>query len=430
MGLESTSSESCAEILVNKHSSPILSKLALVRKPYRSLLNGGCGYASFDVETVGRLVKQLASRAPILDPMSGYGSLLDICAKKGIPSVSVEISAPLHLWQLIRKPDISDVFIAAIDSLLSKPQRWPSASKRADCSQQWFTEESLDLLGTLMRLSSKALERSSDSSQNKAEVLAAALVVPFCGRLSCYTESENNPTWVKQGGIVVYDQWQSDFGEYLIALRSLISRNAKCSVPGVDHEVILGDCRRIHFDQSTLRAMLTSPPYPNRMDYFSMFEPEALFCARLNNPDLVSVPSSQYVGSNVVKGTARRQSSIRVVGQFLNYVQSSSPKTKQKAANATYYHPYFANYFDGLCEAYGNVANAIAGDFKGYVIVQNNHFRDREVPVAQAVIEIWQALGFDAKIADQREVFHTGTKNPRARGAKAKQFLYTLEITK
>jgi len=408
-----------------------ISKLNLIRKPYRSLLNGGHGYASFDFDTASSLVERLAGGAPILDPMSGYGSLLDICSNKGIPSVSVEISAPLHLWQLIKKPDLSDMFIMAINELLARSKDWPKAGKLADTSNQWFTEEALNILDRLVQLNCEILEATCASSQIKTEIMAAALIVPFCGRMSCYTESENNPTWVKQGGIVIYKDWECDYNEYLIALRSLLNGNTNVSSRQVAHRVILGDCRLIDFNHAGLRALLTSPPYPNRTDYFSMFEPEVFFCSHLNIPDLIIAPSTQYLGSTVVKGTTQKRDSLTVVDEFLNYVQSSKSKRKVgRSDNITYYYPYFANYFHGLHDAYANVSHATAPDFRGYIIIQNNHFRDREVPVAQAVTEIWHALGFKVNTVDQTEVFHMGTKNPRARGIKAKQSLYTLEILK
>ena len=208
-------------------------------------------------------------------------------------------------------------------------------------------------------------------------------------------------------------------------------RNAEVSFREVDQRVILGDCRLIDFDHAGLRALLTSPPYPNRTDYFSMFEPEVFFCAHLNIPDLTVAPSTHYLGSTVVKGTTQKRDSLTVVNEFLNYVLSSKSKRKAgRSDNVTYYYPYFANYFHGLREAYANISRAAAPDFRGYIIIQNNHFRDKEVPVAQAVAEIWQALDFKVEIVDQMEVFHIGTKNPRARGIKAKQSLYTLEIFK
>jgi len=407
-----------------------ISKLNLIRKPYRTLLNGESGYAAFDVTAVSDLVDRLG-QTMILDPMSGYGSLLDICSKKGIPSVSIEISAPLYLWHLIRWVDLTDDFIGAIDTLLMRSASWPKVVTRAEASNQWFTETALGLLDDLVQLTRSSLEPKRTSSVIKTDIMAAALMIPFCGRLSCCTESDNNPTWVKKGGIVVYGKWEHDFREYLTSLRSFLVKNASTAILGITHKIILGDCRLIDFSKMQVRAMITSPPYPNRSDYFKMFEPEIYYCSHLNLPDLTIASPTQYIGSTKVKGTIHKPYPLKVAKAFLDYVPTSVSKSKKKAAaNATYYYPSYANYFSGLYDAYANVSRAAAPGFRGYIIVRNNHFRNIEIPVAQTVIEIWQNFGFNAKIINQIEVFHTGTKNPRARGTKAKQLEFTIEISK
>lgn len=424
------SSVSIKKALMRNGGRTIISKLNLIRKPYRTLLNGGQGYAAFDVVTVSDLVDRLGQTA-ILDPMSGYGSLLDICSKKGIPSVSVEINGPLYLWHLVRWAELTDDFIGAIDVLLTRSANWPKTITRAQASSQWFTEIALNLLDDLMQMNCEAVETKRTSREIKTEIIAAALMVPFCGRLSCCTESDNNPIWVKKGGIVVYDKWECDYREYLVSLRSLLVKNANTTVRGTTHKIILGDCRLIDFRDMQVQAMITSPPYPNHSDYFKMLEPEVHYCSHLNISDLNVAPATQYIGSTKVKGTTQKQYPLKVAGEFLDYVPTSSVKSKKKAtANATYHYPSYANYFNGLYDAYANVSRAAAPGFKGFIIVRNNHFRNREIPVAQAVVEVWQSLGFNAKIVDQKEVFHTGTKNPRARGKKAKQSEFIIEIIK
>jgi len=408
----------------------IISKLTLIRKPYRTLLNSGQGYAAFGIDAVSQLVAKLG-QTTILDPMSGYGSLLDICSKKGIPSASVEINAPLYLWQLIRWPELTDDFIRAIDVILTRSANWPKAPMRAETSSQWFTDKALSLLDELMRLTSEVLETRCDSNKFNSEIMAAALMTPFCGRLSCCTESDNNPTWVKKGGIVVYEKWENDYKEYLISLKSLLANNAKAAVQGIRHKIILGDCRLIDFSNMQIRAMITSPPYPNHSDYFKMLEPEVHYCSHLKISDIYIAPATRYIGSTKKKGTTQKPYPLQVAGEFLDYVLTSSVKSKKKAAaNTNYHYPIYANYFNGLYDAYANISRAAAPGFNGYIIVRNNHFRNREIPVAQAVIEIWQSFGFKSNIIDEIEVFHTGTKNPRAKGKKAKQSEFIIEISK
>lgn len=406
-----------------------LSRLSLIRRPYRSLLKVGRSHAAFDEKYVSHLIDELGGKYPILDPMAGYGSLMYLCSKKGIPSISIEINVPLYLWQLMRNPNFSQVFIRIIDILLNEKNRWPKIRKRADVSDSWFLPDALDVLRKLTQLSTSLCRETANLPEIEPEVIAAAVIVPFSGRLSCYTESENNPTWVKQGGIVVYKNWEKDFKNYLSVLRSYLNKTNSESVPNIEHKNILGNCRKISFTHIRFGSLLTSPSYPNRMDYHKMFLPETVFCDSLEIPEIKSLSPTEYVGSTEVKGTSPKRSELQTVDAFLDYVLSESDKNKRND-NMVYYYPYFANYFSGLFEAFKNIAAAVDSDFSGFIIVQNNHFRRKEVPVAQAVSEMWRNLGFDAAVIPTDEVFHTGTLNPRARGIKAKQSKFTIKVTK
>lgn len=418
----------------NGGNSTIKSKLlpsTLLRKPYRSLLNGSRGYAAFDEKAVTVLVEELRDKAPILDPMSGYGSLLDVCSRKGIPSVSVEIAAPLYLWQLIRNPSFSGALIHSIDSLQKKRSSWPITRTKVEVSDDWFVPESLRILQALLKLATSSIDLNQSQEALNPDILGAAILAPFCGRLACQTQSANNPTWVKKGGMTVFESWQSDFSDYLTALRTYLIQVSTSSVCGVTHRVIFGDCRYTLIKEAPFRSMVTSPPYPNRVDYHCMFEPEMAFCDYLGISEIKPVPPEKIIGSTVVRNTLSKPSSLPSIVHFLDHVKDASKLTKAAADdNKVYYYPYYSNYFSALVEAYGKVATQLASEFSGYIILQNNYFRDKEIPLALIISDIWRDLGFQVQEASVEEVFHVGTMNPRARGRKAKQSLYTLRVTR
>jgi hypothetical protein len=161
-----------------------------------------------------------------------------------------------------------------------------------------------------------------------------------------------------------------------------------------------------------------------------MFEPEIFFCSQIDIPDIKPFPHTDYIGSNVVRNTSFEKIDLKSAARFLNMVKESVLDKSSRDYNRTYYYPYFANYFVGLQRAYQNISHYLDGDFRGFIIVQDNHFRDIEVPVAKCVLEIWKNLGFKTEIRSRNEVFHTGTLNPRSKGLKAKQVQYVLEIRK
>jgi len=105
---------------------------------------------------------------------------------------------------------------------------------------------------------------------------------------------------------------------------------------------------------------------------------------------------------------------------------------REKASydNKVYYIPYFSRYFFDLEQAYVNIIPSLRKNFEGYINVVNNTTRDQIVPLAQFIIEFWKRNGFNTEIFSQKESFHVGTKNPRARGFKAKHMEYIIKISR
>jgi len=115
--------------------------------------------------------------------------------------------------------------------------------------------------------------------------------------------------------------------------------------------------------------------------------------------------------------------------RFLSAIEGYSKSRRASYDNKVYYLPYFANYFADLEQAYGNVSRSLASGFAGYIIVVDNTARDKVIPVSTSVAEMWRSFGFSAEVVDSEERFHIGTKNPRARGFKAKHTKYFIEVT-
>lgn len=422
--------EVAADVSVMKDPKPEkLSQLSLIREVYRLLLDRGRTYAAFEEESVFPLVQALSHRQEILDPMSGYGSLMLYCSKLGTKAYCLEVSLPLYLWQVLVHPDNAAVLMTCVQRLESLRNKWPRTSVRALVSDDWFPPESRNMIVGLLHLNRSVVQNLGLSSR-KVELMSLALIMPFVGRLSCSVQG-NVTTHVKKGGICVYLDWQDDYSACLEAIHARLAQNMRvCKAQ--KHTIRLGDCRTTRFPERGFRAMITSPPYPNHRDFSSIFAPENDCLSWLYEEGLIShrPPSRLAIGTNVVSGRSGPVVKSDPALRFLKCLEEFSNKKRPKAEydNKVYYIPYFSHYFADLERAYGNVASYLSRDFDGYVIAVNNTSRDQVIPVSETIMEIWQALGFSAKIVDAQESFHIGTKNPRARGFKAKHTEYTIRI--
>lgn len=400
---------------------------SLIRDVYRALLGTGRVYGAF-TDTERQIVQSLRDRGDIIDPMSGYGSLTKFCAESGTSSFCLELNPAQYLWQVLTHPDHAILLPRAIDFLLSSRSRWPRTTERATMSQDWFPEQSLAMLTSLYSLSLHAIRSCGAIRNSKAEELALALVLPFAGRLGCWVSGDTS-AHVKRGGICVYRGWSDDYREYLLALLGAFER-----IPhrrsGVRHRLHLGDARTYSFPHKSFGGMITSPPYPNRLDFSAVFDPETALLSWLRSSAGVKLrlPQLPSIGSLFVRGRQMPLPESRAARRFLATIQQLKRTPRATYDDAVYYVPYFSHYFADLERAYSNVAVSLAQSAEGYITVVNNTHRNTVVPVAEMVQDTWRRLGFKTVVHQENERFHVGTKNPRTRGLRAKHVTYVIKL--
>ena len=248
--------------------------------------------------------------------------------------------------------------------------------------------------------------------------------------------SGNIVTHVKPGGICIYEGFREDFDRYLLVLKTRLSDIGRKCV-NKNQEVVFGDLRTIKLEKK-YSAFITSPPYPNSRDYYKMFAPENDCLLFLQSRDLIK-------GFAMKKLTISCSSVSKYPNKNIDYIQNISSKSAQafikyiigfsgsKTAeydNRVYYAPYFGNYFCDIEQAYRNFANYLQQSCEGYVVVINNTARRKVIPLAESIIELFDALGFKAKINEKytRELSHVGSINPKVKGFKARHMEYAIKV--
>jgi hypothetical protein len=366
--------------------------------------------------------------------MAGYGNILKHCAKMGCSSYSIEANPPSYLWTVLFNPADAAIVTSSIALMIHYRSKWPRTREHFTLSNDWFHENSIEMLSKLFNLLNKTTGQYCKPS--KAKELALAILLPFSGRLS-NTAPGNIVTHVKPGGICVYDNWQDDFVTYLSVLSVKIQENADRSIFR-KHKVVLADCRTADMPANYFPAMITSPPYPNSRDYTNMFAPENYLLRIFDNKGVVSgySPNSKLIGSVIVSDIKSNGNQnienikSKAACSFLYKIMDYKATKKAIYDNKVYYLPYFINYFKSLEDAYHKISNSLHNDFEGYIIVVNNTARGIAVPVAEFVVDIWSSLGYDVQIDYKlsKERSHFGAINPRAKGLRAKHMEYVMQI--
>lgn len=417
----------------------VLDRLSLIRDIYRALIANNRTYAAFEPEVVSPLIEQLSSHKVILDPMAGYGGLLSLCArsKHKVSAFCVEYNPPAYLWQILINPDNAKKLMDLIEVVLALKARWPSIRFRAAMCNDWYPIQSVELLLQLWLLFQKATKKAALSEADSIR-FALALMLPFVGRFACSVQG-NVVTHIKQGGMCVYNQWEKDFSAYLKVVNRKLNDNF-INTKNFRHTSLLDDCKSVDLSGHLFSAMITSPPYPNSRDYYSIFAPENAFLELLEQKKLIRgyTIKNRLIGSPIisVSGEEKKSSLLDVKSKsarkFLKWIEDYKGTQQLMYDNKIYYLPYFAKYFSDLEGAYNHIAQYICAGFEGFVIVVNNTHRKKIVPVREAVIDIWRDLGFVAEVIDEytRELSHVGGINPNVKGLSARHMEYTIKVSK
>lgn len=402
-----------------------LSRTTLLRDTYRSLLNTGRTYAGFR-ESDRHLVARLLDRSPIFDPMSGYGGLASFCSELGVESFGIEFNPPQYYWQLLSSPSRAQANLKAIAGLAAQRAKWPRPRQRAVVGDNFFPTETITVLESLLEQILNACSRVAEDGSPME--MAIALLLPFAGRLAC-TSPGDLSTHTKEGGTCVLLGWQDDFEAYLHALASRlksIHSESRCA----RQVVILGDARTSKLGRRRFKSMITSPPYPNHRDFSSILLPENVLLDLLQEKHFlpISTKRSAIIGSNFVRGDEFRAPHSSSASAFLCRLLESRRSQRGKYDDDVYYIPYFKKYFSAIEDAYSNISRYLDSSFEGYIVVVNNTHRGLIVPVAEFIQEVWSRLGFSSSILMSRESFHLGTRNPHARGIRARHTEYVVKV--
>lgn len=401
----------------------------LINASYRTLLSNGRNYAAFDQEQLKRYLEifQAHGVQRIFDPMSGYGTLTLHANRLGMATYCVEINTPCYLWQMLTAPKNATNYLSLLDRTVETADQLPEEPVFWEATRNsWIAPTGKRLLREIyLLILLEALKLGQ--LQPQAEVSAIALLLPFSSRLA--SVQNGDVKHVKRGSTAVYRNYREDFLLYLQSLRQTLSDTVE-QTAHIHNEIRLGDSKSFDFDGERFSAMLTSPPYPNLVDYAKMFGAENALIDFLNAEGLLHLPKNldDPIGSNVVSGKGAGEIWSVSANQFIDKIISYKKTAKAADDNRVYYGPYFRNYFYHIQVAYQHISNYLAPQFTGFIIVRNNTARAYVVPVAEAILDTWRKLGFEAEIVEDREMFHVGSKNPHAKGFKAKHMEYVIKI--
>ena len=388
--------------------------------PFYSRAYGGytADQQRFYLKHVGRIEGKL-----VLDPMAGQGFLLADLAYQGGNVWLGDINPALCLLASLRAPEMirSRKSLALwIDRHLDKVRFTSERKAYLEYVDEWVPKNiQLQLreyreffgLDSSPFKSSRAFWRLSARKR-----FAAALPVLAARDLACFRSSDNH-TWIKPGGLQRENQIVDPIKRTLAAWLQFAERHANGPIASDNWGELFAqkmDATTGHFGSAPrVDAIITSPPYANRLDYTRMWGPEFQIAAAIWSESTHEVKLNQ-IGSNVIRGTAVDDNILECLPRaILNALKAI--KNDDDYASESYYFPFFRNYAASLMRAIRQISPRLKSDGLMVVFVRDTVRKDIMFPTGLLVEKVMHEAGYRT-VGKERQIVkqHVGLRRKGA----------------
>jgi DNA modification methylase len=353
---------------------------------------------AYSVHLVEELVAHCGKEDVVLDPFCGTGTTALVCAQAGIPCHTVDIN-PFLVWLANTKCAVysQDDREAARVALAHVLSRLDSANHRHPWTPpikdigKWWEPETLGLLAQVFeQITSASLSEPARDLLRvifcRAEIELAS--VSFGHQSMSFKKSQSLPALFEVSAAErlraifqrVAAEVLSSAGEPLIAA---------CG------RAFLGDSRQLEMALPPVRytAVITSPPYPNRISYIRELRPYMYWLGYLDSGRQAGELDWQAIGGTWGSAT----SNLMRWTPDARYTTASpelQEAVEQIAQQSKVLSRYVAKYFQDTIQHVQSLRRILAPGASVYYIVGNSKFYDVMLHTEQIYATIFQEQGF------------------------------------
>jgi DNA modification methylase len=382
-------------------------------------------YAGYSSEFVRRSLGALGA-APgwaVLDPWNGSGTTTAVADHLGCDALGYDlnpVAALVAAARLTRGEDAAHSSGLAAE-LLSVASRGDRDVRTNEPLSAWLTPRVVRRYraieaAVMALLGSKAGVRVDLSTSTPPPFAAFFLLCLIRAAKGLARIKENsNPTWVtpeRRG-----DAQAGTLDRAFLAMVDACARDAEMagstrSSLRTTSAIALADARALPVADSTVDAVITSPPYCTRIDYFhaTMFELAALGIG----PDdtRFRVLRASAMGTNLVRAGSRPDTSVQpaAVRRLLETISNHPSK-----ASDTYYVGNFAQYFDDARLSIMEIRRVLKPGATAVLVVQTSYYKEIPVALGALYAALGEKVGLRAHVVLQIPVRRVlASINPRA----------------
>jgi hypothetical protein len=359
---------------------------------------------AYSLQLVRELLQQTGPEDVVLEPFSGTGTTALACASLAVRCHAVDVN-PFLVWlgnlKLTKFDEDSALKVRAAAKRIAKTISGPDASPwKPDLHQieKWWDAPTLLTLATLC-------DAIRNPSRERAQGVTDLLSVAFCrvmiqsanvsfGHQSMsFKKKRDNPALLEE----TPTQIAAHLADAFVSAANDVSNSLSVEPPVSDCHVYLGDSRDLFSalpkggDRYT--AVITSPPYPNRMSYIRELRPYMYWLRYLSDGRAAGELDWKAIGgtwgcatSMLNKWTPNGHGRI----PYPNFDRIVHDIGEGHALLGRYVHKYFE---DIRCHILG-LKTVLAPGARCHYIVGNSKFYDTLLPVESIYAALFEDAGF------------------------------------
>lgn len=365
---------------------------------------------AYGVQLVEKLVAELTTDDVVLDPFCGTGTTALVCAQKGIECDTVDVN-PFLVWLTKAKcADYTSDHCAEASAVTLIGRKMAGWTPPIHDVEKWWDAPVLEKLSHLF---------GRIESAEVSEKARSLLKVAFC-RIVIKTANVNfghQSMGFKPSGLnghlaeALNDEFSGLVQETIVGARANPKRSPN---------VYLGDSRTLDsfLPENRYSAVITSPPYPNRMSYIRELRPYMYWLGFLENGKQAGELDWKAIGgtwgvatSNLAKWTA--DASVPHEGFYETIEQIRKGKSPILA-------PYVHKYFVDAVHHIRGLKKCMKRGGRLYYVVGNSKFYNTMLHTEEIYASIMREAGFTV----------TAVENIRKRSSKKELFEFVVKARK
>ncbi|MGU2331580.1 hypothetical protein ACTVWX_18225 [Pseudomonas aeruginosa] len=340
----------------------------------------------------------------VLDPWNGSGTTTSTACALGCNAIGIDINPVTAIISSARNCNVDDVIHCAglIEEIVSLSYRVQVRLSDDDPLLDWFSSS----LAVRYRCLERAL-LSILASKNGQLIQAATQVPPPLASFFLISLVEaakqlakfrvtSNPTWAQPLEQVkaVAEELDVSFSGQVMKHMGGIEDEQRNRGKGVA-EIIINDSRVLPIKDESVDAVISSPPYCTRIDYFKATSFELAAIGVSGQSQFLKDLRSNAMGTNLIRTDGARSADFpSSVNDVLERI-----RTHQSHSSGSYYYKYYNQYFkDAMCSLM-EIKRVLKPRAPCVLVVQDSYYKEIHVPLGQLFADMALHLGMDSGIA-------------------------------